>query len=228
VKINIAHKLPSSLRELYISGGLSDKELLCMSNLTPSMTHLTIEHCSKLSIVAVHEFLAIVGPQLQFLRLTTPVIFPNWDYTSPPNVYPNLSHLTISSRIMTHYFHNMLGLASEYVPGDGFFISGDIPSQWPLSAVATLTLGGLDSDDPASFDVFGRVVWAALLEDYVYDGYLSSLRKVKVHRKIGWLDVKLKYQARKLNDLLKTLAREDGDKAAVSEEDAGVSFFGIY
>ena len=59
----------------------------------------------------------------------------------------------------------------------------------------------------------------------VADGIFPNLRKVGLHRDLDgefMTGRKLGEGAAELNELLKALAREDGDGAVISEDDAGV------
>ena len=59
------------------------------------------------------------------------------------------------------------------------------------------------------------------------EGKFSKLRKLGVHKKLGWTKTLTDIEGiREIHEFLKALAREDGDDAEISEDDAGVVFFG--
>ena len=82
----------------------------------------------------------------------------------------------------------------------------------------------LDCFDPADCDAFSAYdLWAA----FAYDRGFGRVRKVRVHRRLGWATTEEgKKQVKDVDDLLKALAREDGANAEIKEDDAGVVLFG--
>ena len=116
---------------------------------------------------------------------------------------PNLLYLKVSLDFLSHLF-----LLSK--PGNG--------GHYPLRQL------DLDCFDPADCDaIIPFDFWAAIASD----GGFGRIRKVRVHRRLGWTTTKDgTKQVEELDELLKALAREDGPNAEIKEDDAGIVFFG--
>ncbi len=82
----------------------------------------------------------------------------------------------------------------------------------------------LDCFDPTDCDeVFIAYLWCAIAQDFGFRG----VRKVHVHRRLGWTATESgREELKELDELLKALAREDGANAEIEEADAGVVLFG--
>lgn len=197
---------PATLRELHISGGIHDGPLMSLTTLPPSLSRLSIENCPHLSMVSIGSILRNKGSQLHHLEIVAPIPALTYDH-KPLSGYmehvPNLLYLKISLDFVSRSF-----LLSDNDKGE----------QYPLRQL------DLDCFDPADCDTFTAYdVWAAI----AYDSRFGRVRKVRVHRRLGWAATKEgKEQVKDLDDLLKALAREDGANAEIQEADAGVVLFG--
>lgn len=197
---------PATLKKLHISGGIHDQPLVSLRSLPPSLSSLSIGNCPHLSIVSIGSILRTKGSQLRHLEIIAPIPALAQDHkplSSYMEYVPNLLYLKISLDFVSRSF-----LLSEIDKGD----------QYSLRQL------DLDCFDPADTDTFTAYdVWAAI----AYDSGFGRVRKVRVHRRLGWAATEDgKEQVKDLDDLLKALAREDGDNAEIKEADAGVVMFG--
>lgn len=199
-------KWPTTLRELHISGGIHDEALANLSTLPPSLSHLNIGNCPHLSMVSIGTLLKNKGSQLHHLAIVAPIPALSRGH-KPLSGYmehvPNLLYLKISLDFVSQSF-----MLPENEKGD----------QFPLRQL------DLDCFDPADCDTFTAYdLWAAI----AYDSGFGRVRKVRVHRRLGWAATEEgKEQVKDLDELLKALAREDGANAEINEVDAGVVLFG--
>lgn len=197
---------PATLRELHISGGIHDEALVSLGSLPPSLSRLRIGNCPHLSIFSIGNLLQTKGPQLQHLEIIAPIPALSRNPTSLSDYMkhlPNLLYLKISlDFVWRSIFPN-----SEREEGD----------HYPLKQI------DIDCFDPTECEFYASDLWA------VTDckSRFGRVRKVGIHRRLGWTDTSEgKEQVRDLDDLLKALAREDGPNADVKEVDAGVVLFG--
>ncbi|KAL2037855.1 hypothetical protein N7G274_009329 [Stereocaulon virgatum] len=199
---------PSGLRELHISGGLRDESALSLSALPSSLTHLSISNCPHLSMLSIRPLVKLLGPQLQYLEIVAPLPNLNLGHgvlTNVMDLAPNLHHLKISM--------DFLGVA--------FFSSGDSGQ----SEYHFLKQLDLDCFEPADCISFHPNFIADMIVGS--EGKFSKLRKLGVHKKLGWTNTGIYILGiREIDAFLKALAREDGDDAEITEDDAGVVFFG--
>ena len=197
---------PATLRELHISGGIHDEALVSLGSLPPSLSHLRIGNCPHLSIVSIGNLLQTNGPQLQHLEIIAPIPALSRNPTSLNDYMkhvPNLLYLKISLDFVS--LSTFLNLERE---------EGD---HYPLKQI------DIDCFDPAEGEFYASDLWAVT----ACESRFGRVRKVGIHRRLGWTDTREgKEQVRDLDDLLKALAREDGPNADVKEVDAGVVLFG--
>lgn len=158
-------------------------------------------------MVSVGNILRTKGSQLVHLEIVAPIPALSQDH-KPLSGYlthvPNLLYLKISLDFISRSF-----LLSE----------NDKEEYHPLRQL------DLDCFDPADCDAFNaQDLWVAI----AYDNGLGRVRKVRVHRRLGWAATEEgKEQVKDLDELLKALAREDGANAEIEEADAGVVLFGV-
>lgn len=197
---------PATLRELHISGGIHDEALVFLSTLPPSVSSLSIGNCPHLSMVSIGTILRSKGSQLHHLEVVAPIPALTRD-DKPLSGYmehvPKLLHLKISLDFVSRSF---------------FLLENDRGDRYPLRQL------DLDCFDPADCDAFtAHDLWAAIANDLGF----GRVRKVRVHRRLGWAATEEgKEQVKDLDELLKALAREDGANAEIKEADAGVVLFG--
>ncbi len=160
-------------------------------------------------MVSIGTILKTKGSQLNHLEIVAPIPALSQDH-KPLSSYmkhvPNLLYLKISLDFVSRSF-----LLSENDKGD----------QYSLRQL------DLDCFDPADCDAFtagaAYDLWAAI----AYDNGFGRVRKIRVHRRLGWAATEEgKEQMKDLDELLKALAREDGANAEIKEGDAGVVLFG--
>ena len=149
-----------------------------------------------------------IGSQLQYLEIVAPLPGLRLGHgllTNITDLAPNLHHLKISL---------------DFV-GPLFFTAGE--SGQPECKF--LTRLDLDCFEPAECVDFSPERIADTIVGM--EGKFSKLRRLGVHRKLGWMNTKNGTEGMaEIDELLKALAREDGPNAEISEDDAGVAFFG--
>ena len=202
---------PAKLCELHVSGGIHDKPLLSLSDLPPSLTRLSIGNCPNLSMVSIEHILRTKGSQLHHLEIVAPI--PGLSRRPNSLVFymmhvPNLHYLKISVDFL---FEHRPFLENSWCDND-----------------YRLALRQIDLDcfDPAFCDFFGP---DDLYSIFTHDQAFDRIRKVRIHRRLGWhtmKEVQVHQDIDDLDELLKALAREDGANAEVDEPEAGVILFG--
>lgn len=204
----LIYSWPSKLRELHISGGLHDESALGLSTLPRSLSYLSIGNCPHLSMLFISPLLKQIGSQLQYLEIVAPLPGLGLGHgllTNITDLVPNLRHLKISL---------------DFV-GPLFFTAGESGQR----ECQFLTRLDLDCFEPAECVDFSPERIADAIVDM--EGNFSKLRRLGVHRKLGWMTTKNgKKDMSEIDELLKALAREDGPDAEISEDEAGVVFFG--
>ena len=197
---------PPKLCHLHISGGIRDESLVSLDTLPLSLSHLIIGNCPHLSMASISNILKTKGSQLHHLEILAPMPALTQAYKPLSGFMdhvPNLRYLKLSFDFMVRSF-----LLLEDTEGDPY----------PLRQL------DLDCFDPADCDVFTAYdLWFAIAHFHRF----SRIRKVRVHRRLGWAATEDgKEQLKDLDELLKAFAREDGPSAEISEADAGVLLFG--
>ena len=157
-------------------------------------------------MASIGKLLKDKGSQLHHLEILAPIPSLARDHkplSSYMEYVPNLLYLRVSLDFISRSF-----LLSENNKGD----------HYPLRQL------DLDCFDPADCDSFTAYdLWVAI----AYDNWFGRVRKVRVHRRLGWAaTAEGEEQMRDLDELLKALAREDGASAEIDEADAGVMLFG--
>ena len=158
-------------------------------------------------MLSIGNILKNKGSQLRHLEIVAPIPALSQGH-KPLSSYmihlPNLLHLKISLDFISASF-----LLSER----------DSEDLYPLRQL------DLDCFDPADCDVFTAFdLWCAICDE----GFgFGRVRRVRVHRRLGWTATKEgKKQIKEVDELLKALAREDGASAVIDENEAGVVLFG--
>ena len=159
-------------------------------------------------MLSIGNILKNKGSQLRHLEIVAPIPAMAQGH-KPLDGYmkhlPNLLHLKISLDFISALF-----LLSER----------DREDFYPLKQL------DLDCFDPADCDAFtASDLWFGFICD---EGFgFGRVRRVRVHRRLGWTATKEgKKQIKDVDELLKALAREDGASAAIDENEAGVVLFG--
>ena len=196
---------PANLRELHISGGIHDEPLVSLSTLPPTLSSLSIGNCPHLSMLSIGNILKNKGSQLRHLEIVAPIPSLAQDH-KPLSSYmihlPNLLHLKISL---------------DFISPSFLLLEQDREDLYPLRQL------DLDCFDPADCDAFTATdLWCAICDE----GF-GRVRKVRVHRRLGWTATKEgNKRIKDVDELLKALAREDGANVAIDENEAGVVLFG--
>ena len=156
-------------------------------------------------MLSIGNILKNKGSQLRYLEIVAPIPALARDH-KPLSTYmihvSNLLHLKISLDFITSSF---------------LLFEKDRVDLYPLRQL------DLDCFDPADCEDFtASDLWSAICDE----GF-GRVRRVRVHRRLGWTATKEgKSRIKDVDDLLKALAREDGDKATMDENEAGVVLFG--
>ena len=162
-------------------------------------------------MLAIRPLLILKGAQLQYLEIVAPIPALELGHKPLNNVMdfvPNLRHLRISLDFL----------------GPVFFT----PSASNPDACSSLRRLDLDCFDPLECGFISlEQVWQGFEWAEGKDGKFKTVRKLGISRKLRWTEYKIGQVAVKdIDDLLKAMAREDGDGAEVGEDDAGVLMFG--
>ena len=157
-------------------------------------------------MTSIGKILKDKGSQLRHLEVLAPIPSLAQDpkpLSSYMEYVPNLLYLRVSLDFISRSF-----LLSRHDNGD----------HYPLRQL------DLDCFDPADCDSFTACdIWVAI----AYENWFGGVRKVRVHRRLGWAaTAEGKEQMKDLDELLKALAREDGASAEMDEAEAGVVLFG--
>ncbi|KAI4197241.1 MAG: hypothetical protein LQ350_006072 [Teloschistes chrysophthalmus] len=194
---------PPNLKTLVVSGPLGDETMIRFGILPKSVTDLTFSQCPKISKIAVFWLLKDTG-QLESLtigRRTTNVDCAwliDWLWALPKLRRLNF---TLSDRdSIAQMVHGALAKPPE-----------DHPYR-----LQQLELDLIYLDNP----------WLDLDDDELWDaideGHLSCLRRLVFTHRSGTRPPKaIRRYVRDLDDLLKALAREDGERATIDEDEAG-------
>lgn len=169
-----------------------------------SLTRLFIGDCPNISMTFISPLLDLLGPQLQKLSINARL----------PRLHDySLDHILGSLPILRH-----LTIAVDYITNQ-FFLQCFGYSQLDPHPLEQIDFGFVDFGIPSESQLLDRDdVW-----DAVADGILGRLRKVRVHRKLGWADPEKRKELQELSDLLLALAREDRKgNEALGDPDAGV------
>ena len=199
-------RLPDTLRELHISGGISDESVFFSSDLPESVTGLSIGHCPRLSMLTIRPLLAVCGTQLHDLEVVAPIpnlTVYNGVLDEVMDWAPNLRYLKVSS---------------DFVSKQIFDTCDD--GELHHKKLNTLYLHCFDPDE-------GGELGAAHVLKGVYFGKFTSVRILGIHERLGWRDIEVSKKAlMEIHDMLKTEAEEDGPTAVIPVDDAGIRFFG--
>ena len=199
---------PTNLRELHLNGGFIESNYIFLQNLPPRLSALWFENCPRLSLEFVKPFFDAKGAQLDYLRIGLPARCLSSEIM--PSVARNctyLRHLSVNIEILDNCW-------------DGIFFGRGLC----FSSVERLDLDCLEDHNDDDLDKY-----LVGLSDCLHnpDTGLPSLRKLMIHRKLKWAEKKLRLPAlAEIDDLLKALAREDDEDAHISEDEAGLGFFG--
>ena len=197
---------PTKLRELRISGGLSDESVFYLTALPQSVSCLSVGNCPRLSMLTIRPLLEIIGPQLSYLEIVAPIPALGESFGRLDNVMnwaPNLRHLKISVEFIT----------------EQLFAESDHDESYYKS----LRILYLHCFDPAQCGHLGP----GLVLIGVFFGHFCKVRILGIHERLGWRDKDVNIKNLwEINTLLRGQAEEEGPKAEIPVEDAGIRFYG--
>ena len=197
---------PTKLRELRISGGLSDEFVSFITALPQSVSSLSIGNCPRLSMLTIRPLLEIRGPQLRHLEIVAPIPALGVTFGPLDNVMkwaPNLRYLKISVEFLT----------------EALFAERD-HDESHYKSLKTLYLHCFD---PTQCEDLG----AANVLAGIFFGKLEGVRILGIHERLGWRDNERSREALwEINTLLRAQAEEEGPEADIPVDDAGIRFYG--
>ena len=199
-------RLPNTIRELHVRGGISDESVFFSSDLPESVTGLSIGHCPRLSMLTIRPLLTVCGAQLHELEVVAPIPHLNVYNGVLDEVMdwaPNLRYLKVSS---------------DFISKQIFDTCDD--GELHHKNLNTLYIHCFDPDEGGEFEV------EHVLKG-IYFGKFTSVRRLGIHERLGWRNFEVSKEAlREIDEILKTQAEEDGPTAVIPVNDAGVRFFG--
>ncbi|KAI9819126.1 MAG: hypothetical protein M1827_007282 [Pycnora praestabilis] len=188
---------PPTLEFLHLAGGISNKFLCDIENISPSFTSLTMDHCTFASPSSTISLLCNLSNQVTHLKITYNM--PSLTPESLDNLLlycPHLLNLSVAIDFISPHFFDEDSIAQ--------------PFPHPLSALELDCTGnaGLERTiDPE--DIF------LAISD---DGPLASLRRVRVSKRLGWQnDPEMKDHMEDLASLLDAKEDEDCERSGVGD-----------
>ena len=198
---------PPRLRELHLNGGFSKYNLPFLLKIPPTTSHLWLTNCPPPAKELVTLFFNEKGPQLETLHVAL-----------PRRRQTNVEIMFAISRQCTQVRNLSLDIE---------LIGADWSSPWrpktfySFPCVERLEVGCLEGHESEYAEHVNH------MSAYLYSEKLPKLRKLLIHRDLRWTSSKASsQQVAEMNDLLKAMAREDGEDARIPEHEAGVILFG--
>jgi hypothetical protein len=152
---------PPRLQALHLAGGIDDFFLSThLTNAPPSLSRLSIQHCSQIHAPTLLATLQTLGPQLQHLTIRHPMpqLYAG-ALDSIPSICPSLTAFRISA---------------DYISNTLFTL---VPPSHPLQIL------DLDCSPTAEADV---EISASAIYDAVEEGRLPDLRSVRASARLAW------------------------------------------
>ena len=191
---------PPNLRHLFISGSRRDEDPGIFAGLPWSLSHLTIWNCPTTSRYDVTCLISQVGPALRYLKI---------GYHIPRLYRGSLDNILLELPVVEH-----MSIAADFISGKFFVCAGNIQPSHPLKCFE------LETSDISHGQLYSDQLWIA-----VESGGLGRLRRVRVHRNLGWGDtVDGKRDLEDLSELLGALASEE-EEATGKRVETGVWTF---
>ncbi|KAL9603547.1 MAG: hypothetical protein Q9219_001049 [cf. Caloplaca sp. 3 TL-2023] len=203
---------PLGLKSLIVTGLISDDSLQHLFSLPRSLTSLTLYQSLPFHPDQMKKLLEVIGSSLISFHVDSaqPFSHPECLIDFLPYL-PNLRTLHVC-----HAAFSFLDIRSPQVQQ-----SYDAANPHPLEC--------LEIDSSREDEVFyGLGIDCDSVWDTITEGYLGRVRKVRYQfRRDGFLPKHLKCALKELDDLLRALAREDGEKGTIREENAGVDIIWV-
>ncbi|KAL8925863.1 MAG: hypothetical protein Q9172_002067 [Xanthocarpia lactea] len=197
---------PAKLKSLHFSAPINDNELPIFKSFPKSLTSLTLHNCPRLSVMSFAKLMVDFGDVLESFQFG-----------------PRISH-SLEYTYLAHWLEHAPKLRRLSMPANSSSIrtGHETLEQVRYSAQNPHPLEYLEFDC-TTFDSQGQEIdyediWLAIAE-----GYLGHVRRLCFRHQVNvqpWKTNKRVLQD--LDDLLRALAREDGENAKTKEEDAGV------
>lgn len=200
------YRWPNKLRELHISGGITDQSVVFIADLPHSVTSLSIGNCPRLSMFTICPLLEASGPRLHYLEIVAPIPYLrvySGILDDVMNWAPTLRHLKISV---------------DFISEGNFATYDDAGLHHKF--LKTLYLHCFDPTE-CDEDLAAHVL------NGVFFGKFTSVRILGIHERLGWRDNEGSKEAlMEINTLLRTQVEEEGSEAGIPVDDAGIRFFG--
>ena len=199
---------PVNLRELHLNGAFNENNGPFLCSIPPSVSHLWIENCPRPMPSLVKDVLLAKGPQLEYLRVGL-----------PERKYINsiiISYVTLACENLLHLSVNIEFLSAMWD-------EHRLGNEGSFDTIEVLDINCREEHDHIYLDEC-----VTKISSLLFDGKLPKLRRLLIHRKLRWTDHSeyRTQQVAEMNDLMKALAREEGEGARVLESEAGVIIFG--
>lgn len=199
---------PPRLKALRVAGIFDDTVLDHFQSLPNSLTSLTLYSCPRLTLPPVRSLTTALGGSLESLYLGLPGL-----QSGCEDLVKWLDHLPNLKRLYALEFWSFIPVDLSYLSTSNFGLGNPHPLKcFELDCSRLIGLQDYEWND-SQYD---------LLWSLVDEGFLGNLRNVKwYHRRDATIPKCVARAIRDLDELLRALAREDGENARIGEEDAG-------
>lgn len=199
----LIESIPANLLELRVNTSMVDYDDGPVTDIPNQVTRLELSNYSELNLWTLGTLLVQL-PKLESLKI----------HKTPPF---RISSLPIDMFLLSLDYLRYLSIPIDLI-GPEFFTGRESRSQGNPCPLTTIELECRQPMLDRGASILPEVIW-----DAVTEGPFSHLRRVGLHRR---LDEPARYgnqtSSEDLSELLKALAREDGDKALITEDYAGV------
>lgn len=202
---------PPRLQTLEASGTFTDSALGYFHLLPKSLTSFIVHDTPRISSTASKDLIRILGPELESLHIGPRTFEDNDEYLVEwIEFLPKLKRLHI----------HVPAFFNEYTPLDSYVI----PPKYHARNPHPLEHLELDCRDHASQVELEIEHYHGPIFEVVAEGFLGRLRQVTfIHSGDARFTKHDKQVVHELDDLLRALAREDGEHATIREEHAGAT-----
>ncbi|KAI4284976.1 MAG: hypothetical protein L6R38_001044 [Xanthoria sp. 2 TBL-2021] len=197
---------PPKLKALQLSACINDNDFVIFSTIPKSLISLTLHHCPGLNGESIKTILMNFGDVLESFQFE-------------PRTSDSLTYIDLA-----HWIEYAPRLRRLFIPASSYSIRTgyDFPMSLRYSVQNPHPLEHLEFDctylDRYGSELDYEDIWLAIAE-----GYLSRVRRLGFRHQVTvqpWRTNRRELQD--LDDLLRALAREDGENANIKEEEAGV------
>lgn len=199
---------PPRLEALRVTGLFNDIVLDQLTSLPESLKSLTLYACPRLTLLPVKSLTQALGCSLELL------------YIGPLGPQSGREDLIQWLEYLPHLRQLHACESWSFIPEDFSHLSTS-----KLSTGNSHPLECLELDCSRLMGMYGyewNEAQYELLWNLVDEGFLGNLRNVKwYHRRDANMPKHVSRAIGELDELLRALAREDGENARISEEDAG-------